>query len=85
MNHASPSLNRRVAYSGGVAHRHLYYVTSGFPEHFVEAERYLCSRGLDEAIARTSAGNPLLKCMCGNILCSKFDPAWLFFTPHGSF
>ena len=31
------------------------------------------------------AGNPVLDCMCGNILCGRFDPSLSFFTPHGSF
>jgi hypothetical protein len=25
-------------------------------------------------------GNPVLECMCGNVLCGRFDPALPFFT-----
>ena len=34
---------------------------------------------------RDSRGNPVLECMCGNVLCGRFDPALPFFTPKGSF
>ncbi|RPI68684.1 MAG: PAS domain S-box protein, partial [Geobacteraceae bacterium] len=30
-------------------------------------------------------GNPVLECMCGNIMCGRIDPAKPFFTAHGSF
>ena len=54
-----------------------YYETRGFPVEFVQAENYLC--------ARDSQGNPVLECMCGNVLCGRFDPRLPFFTPGGSF
>jgi PAS domain S-box-containing protein len=62
-----------------------YYETSGFPEEFVQAERHLCSYDAKGEVIRDSTGSPLLDCMCGNILCGRFDPAKDFFTPHGSF
>ncbi len=62
-----------------------YYVTTGFPEKFVEQERYLCSRDAQGAAVKDAAGNPVLECMCGNILCGRFDPKKPFFTKHGSF
>jgi PAS domain S-box-containing protein len=34
---------------------------------------------------RDSGGNPVLECMCGNILQGRFDPAKPFFSPRGSF
>ena len=34
---------------------------------------------------RDDAGNPALDCMCGNILCGRFDPSKPFFTARGSF
>jgi len=62
-----------------------YFVTSGFPQAFVRAERWLCARDEAGAILRDAAGNAVLDCMCGNIICGRFDPAKDFFTPRGSF
>jgi PAS domain S-box-containing protein len=62
-----------------------YYETLGFPPAFVQAERQLCAYGPDGDLLRDSQGNPVLECMCGNILCGRVDPAKPFFTPHGSF
>ncbi|MDP2218372.1 MAG: PAS domain S-box protein [Methanolobus sp.] len=62
-----------------------YYHTQGFPAVFVEAERYLCSRDLDGQLLRDEDGNPVLECMCGNIICERFSPQLPFFTEHGSF
>ncbi len=62
-----------------------YYVTLGFSEAFVLAEKYLCSFDQDGELIRDHAGHPALDCMCGNILCHRVNPAKPFFTPHGSF
>jgi PAS domain S-box-containing protein len=62
-----------------------YFETRGFPPEFVRAENQLCQRDLDGQIVRDSVGNPVLDCMCGNILCGRFDPRLPFFTAHGSF
>ncbi len=62
-----------------------YYVTRGFSGEFVEAERHLCVRDLNGQIQRDEVGNPVLDCMCGNIICSRFDPSKPFFTDRGSF
>ena len=62
-----------------------YYETRGFPPAFVEAESRLCASGPDGDILRDSAGNPVLECMCGNVLCGRFDPDQPFFTAQGSF
>jgi PAS domain S-box-containing protein len=62
-----------------------YYETRGFPPEFVQAEKFLCAHDPDGKILRDGAGNPLLECMCGNVLCGRFDPAKPFFTNHGSF
>ena len=62
-----------------------YYETRGFPPEFVRAENRL--RAVDQAgeVVRDSSGNPVLECMCGNILCGRYDPSKPFFTAHGSF
>jgi two-component system, cell cycle sensor histidine kinase and response regulator CckA len=62
-----------------------YFETRGFPEPFVEAERRLCATDPKGEPLRDSTGNPVLECMCGNVLCGRFDPLLPFFTPGGSF
>lgn len=62
-----------------------YYETCGFPPEFVAAENTLCQRDLSRQIARDSIGNPLIECMCGNVICGRFDPSKPFFSPNGSF
>jgi hypothetical protein len=62
-----------------------YYETLGFPAEFLEAEKSLCARGANRELLRDSQGNPVLECMCGNVLCGRFDPSLPFFTASGSF
>ena len=62
-----------------------YYQTSGFPAEFVEAENYLCARDANNELVRDSQGDPVLECMCGNILSGRFNPRQPFFTPGGAF
>lgn len=62
-----------------------YFETRGFPQTFIEAERSLCRHDAKGAILRDSTGNPVLECMCGNVLSGRIDPAQPFFTDHGSF
>ncbi|MGC4118145.1 MAG: PAS domain S-box protein [Myxococcales bacterium] len=62
-----------------------YLETNGFPSEFVAAETDLCLRDAGGAAVRDPAGNPVLECMCGNVLCGRFDPSRPFFTARGSF
>ena len=62
-----------------------YYETRGFPREFVLAENRLCAFDQAGELVRDSSGHPALDCMCGNILCGRFDPSKPFFTAHGSF
>ncbi len=62
-----------------------YYEVHGFPPEFVLAENSLCSRSDIGEVIRDSAGNPVLDCMCGNVICGRFDPSKPFFTEGGSF
>lgn len=62
-----------------------YFETSGFPANFVEKEKYLCQRHADGTIVVNHKGMPVLECMCGNVLSSRFNPDLPFFTANGSF
>jgi len=62
-----------------------YFEARGFPPEFVDAENRLCARDATGEIKRDGQGNPVLDCMCGNVICGRFDPAKPFFTPQGSF
>ena len=62
-----------------------YFETRGFPAQFVEAENYLCSRTRSGEIIRDSDGNPILDCMCGNVIQGRTNPSFPFFTQGGSF
>jgi PAS domain S-box-containing protein len=62
-----------------------YFETSGFPAAFVKKEASLCARDLTGQWLRGRTVNPGLECLCGKILCGRFDPAQPFFTSHGSF
>ncbi len=62
-----------------------YYETRGFPEDFVLAENRLCARDPAGERVRDDVGHPSLDCMCGNILCGRYDPTLSFFSPRGSF
>ena len=62
-----------------------YFETRGFPVEFIQAENRLCVHDLGGQLARDELGNPILECMCGNILCGRFNPALPFFTSGGSF
>ncbi len=62
-----------------------YFETRGFSDEFVQAENRLCAMDERGEMVRDSRGNPVLECMCGNVLCGRFDPSKPFFTAHGSF
>ena len=62
-----------------------YYVTNGFPEDFVLMENRLCLYDEEGKPVCDGGGDPILECMCGNILKGRFDPSQPFFTTDGSF
>lgn len=62
-----------------------YYETSGFPQAFLQTENRLCRYNALGEPDRDFKGNPILECMCGNVLLGRFNPSLPFFTPHGSF
>ena len=62
-----------------------YFETRGFPAEFVRLESSLCVREIDGRPQCDAAGNPAIACMCGNVICGRFDPTKPFFSPKGSF
>ncbi len=62
-----------------------YFEARGFPEEFVLLENPLCARDEAGNVRRDGAGNPVIECMCGNVICGRVDPEKPFFTEGGSF
>ena len=62
-----------------------YFETRGFPPEFVLAENRLCEVDARGELRRDISGNPVLECMCGNVIRGRFDPSKPFFTAGGSF
>lgn len=62
-----------------------YIESSGLPDDFIEAERYLCVRDEHNEVIRDEKGNTYLECMCGNVIQGRTDQALPFFTEGGSF
>lgn len=62
-----------------------YFETRGFPSDFVLMENSLCDNDVEGYPILDGAGNPVIECMCGNVILGRFDPAKPFFTEQGSF
>ena len=62
-----------------------YYVHEGFPKFFILKENSLCAKDKDGNHVLDEKGNPLLECMCGNVIKGRFDPKLPYFTKKGSF
>ncbi|UCC58451.1 MAG: hypothetical protein JSW14_00545 [Candidatus Bathyarchaeum sp.] len=62
-----------------------YYVHEGFPKFFILKENSLCARDDMGNHILDEKGNPLLECMCGNIIKGRFNPKLPYFTEKGSF
>lgn len=62
-----------------------YFFTRGFSSEFVEKEKFLCAKDETGQNILDELGNPLLECMCGNVICGRTDSSLPFFTPFGSF
>jgi len=62
-----------------------YYITDGFSSNFIKTENSLCAKTKTGKIIIDEKGNPLLECMCGNIIMARTDPKLPFFTKGGSF
>jgi hypothetical protein len=62
-----------------------YYVQEGFPDFFIHKENSLYAKDDEDNPIFDEDGNPLLECMCGNVLKGRFDPKLPYFTEKGSF
>jgi hypothetical protein len=62
-----------------------YYVYEGFPDFFIIKENSVCARDNEDNLIIDEDGNPLLECMCGNVLKGRVDPTRPYFTEKGSF
>ena len=62
-----------------------YYETQGFPEFFIKLENNLCSYNEYGNPELDNEGHPIMECMCGNVICGRFDASQSFFTNNGSF
>jgi PAS domain S-box-containing protein len=62
-----------------------YFEARGFPEEFIILENSLCSYDEYGKAELDSTGNPIIECMCGNVICGRTDPELPFFSLKGSF
>jgi PAS domain S-box-containing protein len=62
-----------------------YVEARGFLPELIRVENELCLRDDEGNIFRDNDGNPVIECMCGNVICGLFDPSKPFFTKRGSF
>lgn len=62
-----------------------YHETRGFSDDFVLTENALCEVDGRNKIVKDLNGDPVLECMCGNVIRGRFDPEKEFFTQYGSF
>jgi two-component system, NtrC family, response regulator AtoC len=62
-----------------------YCVTEGFSDDFIDEENCVCQRDASGEIIRDSEGQPILECMCGEIIRGRADASLPFFTAGGSF
>jgi hypothetical protein len=62
-----------------------YYAHAGFPDFFILKENSLCAKDENNKPILDTDGNPLLECMCGNVIKGRVDSNLPYFTDRGSF
>jgi PAS domain S-box-containing protein len=62
-----------------------YFRALGFPPEFIRLENSLCSQDCFGDAVRDSAGEPVIECRCGDVICGHIDSSKPYFTALGSF
>jgi PAS domain S-box-containing protein len=62
-----------------------YYEARGFSAEFLAREDSVRAHDVEGHDVQGESGQPLLDCMCGDIICGRFDAAQPFFSHGGSF
>jgi PAS domain S-box-containing protein len=62
-----------------------YFEARGFSEEFVQVESQLCARAASGKVLKDNAGNPVLECLCGNVILGCTEISKPFCTERGSF
>lgn len=62
-----------------------YYLFDGFSDTHVEMEDRLCSYDKDGEVLLDEDGEPILECMCGQVIKGKISSDFEFITEYGSF
>lgn len=62
-----------------------YFLHKGFPDFFISKENSLNVRDEKGVIVLDVDGTPFVECMCGNVLRSRFNPKYPYFTKDGAF
>jgi PAS domain S-box-containing protein len=62
-----------------------YFRALGFPPEFIRLENSLCSQDCFGEVVRDSAGEPVVECRCGDVICGHIDSSKPWFTALGSF
>ncbi len=61
-----------------------YFESEGFSDEFILTENRICAYDHGDNVILDHENNPVLECMCGNVICGRFDDSKPF-TAHGSF
>jgi transcriptional regulator with GAF, ATPase, and Fis domain len=62
-----------------------YYLHIGFPEFFIRKESVLNVRDREGNLVLAADGTPFVECVCGNVLKSRVNPQYPYFTKDGAF
>ena len=62
-----------------------YFTTAGFPAEFVSLEMSLCARDGEGRVRRDAAGQAIMECLCGDVVCGRLPSSEEFVTQRGSF
>jgi PAS domain S-box-containing protein len=61
-----------------------YFETIGFSKEFCKSEKYLCARDRQGKIMLDNNNQPVLECLCGQVIIGNIDSQSTFTTEYGS-